>query len=130
MSTIQFKEANCKNCYKCIRSCPVKAIEFKNEQAQIIQEACILCGKCLQACPQNAKSVKNDIDKVIGFINNKQKVYASVAPAFAPAFNIDNEKNKFGILKKLGFTHVEETAIGASRVSKEYEDLMLQKENG
>lgn len=128
MSTIQFKEANCKNCYKCIRSCPVKAIEFKNDQAQIIEEACVLCGKCLQVCPQNAKSVKNDVDKVKNFINNKQKVYASVAPAFAPAFNIDNEKNKFGILKKLGFTHVEETAIGASRVSKEYEDLMSKKE--
>ena len=128
MSTIQFKEANCKNCYKCIRSCPVKAIEFKNDQAQIIEAACVLCGKCLQVCPQNAKSVKNDVDKVKSFINNKQKVYASVAPAFAPAFNIDNEKNKFGIFKKLGFTHVEETAIGASRVSKEYEDLMLKKE--
>jgi iron only hydrogenase large subunit-like protein/uncharacterized Fe-S cluster-containing protein len=128
MSTIQFKEANCKNCYKCIRSCPVKAIEFKNDQAQIIEAACILCGKCLQVCPQNAKSVKNDVDKVKTFISNKQKVYASVAPAFAPAFNMYNEKNKFGVLRKLGFTHVEETAIGASRVSKEYEDLMLSGE--
>jgi len=128
MSTIQFKEANCKNCYKCIRSCPVKAIEFKNDQAQIIEEACVLCGKCLQVCPQNAKSVKNDVEKVKSFINSKQKVYASVAPAFAPAFNIDNKKNKFGILKKLGFTYIEETAIGASRVSKEYEELMQKKE--
>jgi len=128
MSTIQFKEANCKNCYKCIRSCPVKAIEFKNEQAQIIEAACVLCGKCLQICPQNAKSVKNDVDKVKKFINDKHKVYASVAPAFAPAFNIDKGKNKFGIFKKLGFTLVEETSIGASRVTKEYEDLMLKKE--
>jgi len=128
MSTIQFKEANCKNCYKCIRSCPVKAIDFKNDQAEIVQDACLLCGRCLQVCPQNAKSVKNDVDKVKSFIDKKLKVYASIAPSFAPAFNISNEKNKYGILKKLGFTHIEETAIGAARVSNEYEKLLVQKE--
>lgn len=128
MGTIQFKEAYCKNCYKCIRSCPVKAIDFKNDQAQIIQEACLLCGKCLQVCPQNAKSVKDDVNKVKEFINKNQKVYASIAPSFAPAFNINDGKNKFGILKKLGFTHIEETAIGAARVTHEYEKIMLKNE--
>ena len=51
MSIIQFKEANCKSCYKCIRTCDVKAISFSNEQARIIPEACILCGKCTLVCP-------------------------------------------------------------------------------
>lgn len=127
MSTIQFKEANCKNCYKCIRSCPVKAIEFKNDQARIIEDACVLCGKCLQVCPQNAKSVKDDVDKVRGFIDKKIKVFASVAPSFVAAFNVNQGNNNFGILKKLGFVHAEETAIGASRVSFEYEKLMKDK---
>ena len=127
MSTIHFKEANCKNCYKCIRSCPVKAIEFKNDQAQIIEEACVLCGKCLQVCPQNAKSVKDDVEKVKGFINRKMKVYASVAPSFVSAFNINENGDRFGILKKLGSTGIEETAVGASRVSLEYEKLMQER---
>lgn len=25
---LQLKKSNCKNCYKCIRNCPVKSIKF------------------------------------------------------------------------------------------------------
>ncbi len=127
MSTIQFKEVNCKNCYKCIRTCPVKAISFKNEQARIIEEACMLCGKCLQACPQNAKSVISDIEKVRGFLNKNEKVYVTIAPSFAAAFDIADGRKMYSALKKLGFTYVEETAVGAAKVSREYEKLMTQK---
>jgi Na+-translocating ferredoxin:NAD+ oxidoreductase RNF subunit RnfB len=100
MSIIQFKEANCKNCYKCIRSCPVKAIGFKNEQARIVEEDCMLCGNCLQSCPQNAKTVKSDIETVKNFINKKEKVYVSLAPSFISAF--EDGKGLFPALKKLG----------------------------
>lgn len=128
MSTIQFKEANCKNCYKCIRSCPVKAIAFKNEQARIMDDYCVLCGKCLQVCPQNAKSVKNDIDKVKKFINMNEKVYVSLAPSFVSAFETVDARKMVAALKQLGFTHIEETAIGAAEVSKEYEKLIKKNE--
>ena len=37
MSILRFKKANCKNCYKCIRNCPIKAIELKDGQAQVIE---------------------------------------------------------------------------------------------
>lgn len=126
MGTIQFKEVNCKNCYKCIRSCPVKAISFTNDHAKVIEDECILCGKCLQVCPQNAKHVINDIDKVKGFINKKHKIYASIAPSFAPAFNIKDERQMSRVFKKLGFTYVEETAVGAEIVSSEYKKLLLE----
>jgi iron only hydrogenase large subunit-like protein len=127
MSIIQFKEANCKNCYKCIRSCPVKAITFKNDQARIIEEDCMLCGNCLKACPQNAKTVKSDIDIVKKFISKKEKVYASLAPSFITAFDSNDGRTLFDALKKLGFTYVEETAIGAAAVSRQYEKLMGEK---
>lgn len=128
MRIIQFKEANCKNCYKCIRNCPVKAISFKNDQAQVIEEGCVLCGKCLQVCPHNAKSVKNDLENVKNFIDKKLKVYASIAPSFVAAFNIKSEKSIHSVFKKLGFTYVEETAVGAEKVSLEYENIMQKKE--
>ena len=54
MSIIGLQKANCKNCYKCIKVCPVKSIRLASEQAQIIEADCILCGKCLNTCPQNA----------------------------------------------------------------------------
>lgn len=127
MGTIQFKEANCKNCYKCIRGCPVKAINFKNYQAEIIEDECILCGRCLQLCPQNAKSVIDDVGKVRDFINKGFKVYGSIAPTFAPAFNIKSEAGIHQIFQKLGFTHVEETAVGATQVSSEYSKLLINQ---
>lgn len=126
MDIIQFKEVNCKNCYKCIRSCPVKAISFKDDHAQIIREECILCGRCLQICPQNAKSVMSSMDKVRGFMNRGEKMYASVAPSFAPLFNISNEAQISYIFRKLGFEGVEETALGAAALSSEYERLLSE----
>lgn len=126
MSIIQFKEANCKNCYKCIRSCPVNAIAFNNDQAQIIHDECMLCGHCLTICPQNAKSVNSELEKVKKFIDKKEKVYVSLAPSFISAF--DDEKWIYCALKKLGFTHVEGTANGAYQVSRQYEQLLQKKE--
>ena len=60
MEVLRFKKANCKNCYKCIRECPIKAIRFEDHQAQIISDECILCGNCVRVCPQNAKQVRDD----------------------------------------------------------------------
>ena len=127
MSIIQFKEANCKNCYKCIRSCPVNAIAFRNDQAEIIHDECTLCGNCLKICPQNAKSVNSEIDKVKKYIRKKEKVYVSLAPSFISAYDYD-EKWLYCALKKLGFTHIEGTANGAYQVSRQYEKLLNKKE--
>lgn len=124
MGTIQFRKANCKNCYKCIRSCPVKAIAFRNDQAEIIEGDCMLCGNCLKACPQNAKTVKNDIETVKSFIRKKEKVYVSLAPSFISVYGKNDGKWLFSALKKLGCTYVEETATGAAEVSRQYEKLM------
>ena len=127
MSVIQFKEANCKNCYKCIRSCPVKAIAFVNEQAHIIEEDCMLCGNCLTECPQNAKVVISEVDTVKSFIKKKEKVYVSLAPSFVSAFESNDVKWLFSALKRLGFTFVEETAVGAVQVSKQYDRMIEER---
>lgn len=127
MSIIQFKEANCKNCYKCIRGCPVKAIKFINGQASIVEEDCMFCGNCLTVCPQNAKVVKSEVETVKGFIRKKEKVYASLAPSFVSAFNHADERWIYGALRKLGFTFIEETAVGAALVSKQYDRLIQEK---
>ncbi len=126
MSIIQFKEANCKNCYKCIRGCPVKAIAFVNDQARIVDEDCMLCGSCLTVCPQNAKIVNSEVDTVKGFIRKKEKVYVSLAPSFISAFENADARWLYAALKKLGFTHVEETAVGAALVSRQYDRLIIE----
>ncbi|MEG0594326.1 MAG: [Fe-Fe] hydrogenase large subunit C-terminal domain-containing protein [Christensenella sp.] len=126
MSIIQFKEANCKNCYKCIRSCPVKSIAFKNEQAEITERECILCGHCFIACPQNAKYINSSIDRVKGFLKNGEDVRVSVAPSFASCYKDATFPKISAALKKLGFTGVEETSIGAEKVSEQFMKLMTE----
>lgn len=128
MGTIQLKNVYCKNCYKCIRNCPVQAISVKNDHAQVIEDGCVFCGKCLQICPQNAKRVENCVDKVKGYINKKLKVYASIAPSLVAAFNIKYPGSIHSVFEKLGFTYVEETAAGAAMVSGEYKKLIEHSE--
>ena len=122
---IRLKEANCKNCYKCIRYCPVKSISFSGNQAHIVSDECVLCGQCFIVCPQDAKIIKDDTERAKRLLSSDSKVYASIAPSFAAAYP---EIGIYGIekaLKKLGFFAVEETAIGATMVKKQYEDLVL-----
>ena len=77
---LEFKNAKCKDCYKCLRECPVKAIKVVDHQAKIIKERCILCGKCTKVCPQNAKRVHSSKDEVLELIRNNKKVVASFLP--------------------------------------------------
>lgn len=127
MNIIQFKEANCKNCYKCIRYCAVKAIKFKSGQARIIGEDCVYCGKCTIICPQDTKHIQSDLDIVKKMIADKAKVYVSLAPSFVSAFPDTSFGQVSAALKKLGFVGVEETAVGAVKVTKEYDRLVQEK---
>ncbi|KAA5807278.1 [Fe-Fe] hydrogenase large subunit C-terminal domain-containing protein [Thermoanaerobacterium thermosaccharolyticum] len=121
MSVINFKKANCRNCYKCIRYCPVKAIKVNNEQAEILDYLCIACGRCLNVCPQNAKTVRSDVEKVKAFIKKGDKVVFTIAPSY-PALVGNGRAFKFlNALKSLGAEMIIETSVGAMFISKEYE---------
>ena len=79
---LTLKKSNCKNCYKCIRFCPVKSIRFSANQAHIIGNECILCGHCFVVCPQNAKEIKSEVEKAKVLISSGAPVYVSLAPSF------------------------------------------------
>lgn len=121
---LDFKNARCKDCYKCLRACPVKAIKFENHQAKIIEEQCILCGKCTSVCPQDAKTVHAETDSVKALLNGNVPVIASVAPSFISSFGTDNFAVFRIALGKLGFAEAEETAVGAAAVTAEYGKLL------
>ncbi len=121
---LEFKPAKCKDCYKCLKNCPVVAIEVVNHQAKIISSRCILCGTCTMVCPQDAKKVHNSIDEVKELLSSNEKVIASVAPSFVSSFGLKKFDTMKKALLKLGFYDAEETAIGAYAVTKEYEKLL------
>ena len=121
---LQLKKSNCKNCYKCIRNCPVKSIKFADGQANIIPDECILCGRCFVNCPQDAKQIRDDVPRVKEMIASGKKVIASVAPSFIAEFPLMDFAAMKDALLKLGFADAQETAIGATIVKTEYEKMI------
>ena len=128
MNCLTLKKSNCKNCYKCIRHCPVKAIRFSGNQAHIIGNECILCGQCFVVCPQNAKEIVNEVEKVKVFLQNGDPVVVSIAPSFIANYDGAGIEAMRQALKKLGFYDVEETAIGATIVKNEYERMLSEED--
>ena len=123
---LTLKKSNCKNCYKCIRSCPVKAIRFSGNQAHIIGNECILCGRCFVVCPQNAKEIVDSTEKAKVLIQSGDPVIVSLAPSFIANYEGVGIESMRRALKKLGFADVEETAIGATIVKSEYERILRE----
>ena len=124
---LTLKKSNCKNCYKCIRHCPVKSIRFSANQAHIIGNECILCGHCFVVCPQNAKEIKSETELAKVLIQSGDPVYVSIAPSFIANYENVGINGMSEALKKLGFAEVEETAIGATIVKKEYERMLSEE---
>ena len=126
MNCLTLKKSDCKNCYKCIRHCPVKAIRFSGNQAHIIGNECILCGQCFVVCPQDAKEIVNEVEKVKVLLQSGDPVVVSIAPSFIANYDGAGIDSMRTALKKLGFYDAEETAIGATIVKKEYERMLKE----
>ena len=124
MDCLTLKKSNCKNCYKCIRHCPVKSIRFSGNQAYIIGNECILCGQCFVVCPQDAKQIVDETEKVKVLLHGEEPVYVSLAPSFIANYRGVGIEAMEAALKQLGFAGVEETAVGATIVKKEYERMV------
>lgn len=126
MKVIDFKDAGCKHCYKCVRYCEVKAISVQNEQAHIMEDHCIHCGQCLEVCPQNAKTFASDMERVKGYLKQGIKTVVSIAPSYLSVLEFDKPGQVVDALLKLGFSEVRETAEGAALVTAEYRKLLRE----
>lgn len=106
----------------CIRSCNSNAISInENKKAIIDDNKCISCGACVSKCPFGAimdKSyVVNVIEMIKESIKNNNMVYAIIAPAIASQFPFAKIGQVVTSIKKLGFHHVIEAALGADIVA-------------
>lgn len=130
ISTITTHKVNCRDCFRCLRSCPVKAIGINKGHARVIEERCILCGRCVTECPQQAKQVDNQIQKLQSAIESGQKVVLSLAPSYIAAFPEYNQEELIQLLTDAGIHAITETAEAAAIISKIYGRYIHSNDNG
>lgn len=129
MKTITTQKVNCKDCHRCVRSCPVKAIAINKGHAQLVDDKCVLCGKCVMECPQQAKQVIDQTDVVRQAIASGRRVILSLAPSFVAGFPGVSITEMLEQLRSLGFSEIEETAIGAEVVANFYRSYTEKSEH-
>lgn len=105
--------AECRDCYKCVRNCDVKAIEVDNHEAVVVNEHCIYCGKCVNTCPVSAKKVRNDIFKAKQLLQDGGRTIISLAPSWVSEFAGVTAEQMIAALEELGAFGVSETALAA-----------------
>lgn len=132
MGLIITNEARCRDCYRCIRTCPVKAIRIKSMEdhqvhAQVVDELCLYDGRCVLACPQKAKKIPSDLNDVRELIASGVPVAASIAPSFAAALPLSRPEITPALLKLLGFDQIHETSFGAELVAREHQRRGFEK---
>ncbi len=111
-------KANCQDCYKCVRNCPVKSITIKDGQAMVEQEECVLCGTCIDICPTHSKKYRLDLQLFEKMLEEKDKpVYISLAPSFPVYFQNCTTSQLIQALHSIGVQGVSETALGAEIAS-------------
>ena len=113
----------CKKCYSCVRSCPTKALQVREGQAEIIEDFCISCGYCVNVCSQGAKRVVSSLPEVRDILADRGRKYALLAPSFPAAFLDPPPERLVGALHAAGFDGVYEVAFGADLVAHEYAKL-------
>lgn len=156
LGAIQFDEHNkaridknkCVECGKCAKVCPYRAINNfvrpceqsckvhaihmgQTGAAEIDPEKCIDCGACVYTCPFGAVVDKSYIVNAINLIQESRKqdfeVYAIMAPAVASQFTYASFGQVITAMKKIGFDHVMETALGADMTAEAEARELLEK---
>jgi len=120
------EKTECQDCFKCVRKCPVKAIEIEEGRASIASDLCIFCGHCVDVCSTKAKKVRDDLDQAKELLRRKSRVYVSLSPSYVGEFAGIDPACLIAALRKLGFSGVSETALGAQQVSARVAEHLRQ----
>lgn len=108
--------SKCKQCYSCVRNCPVKAVKIKDGKAEVIQTRCIQCGNCVKHCSRKAKKIQSCIPAAESAVHSGSKAIALLAPSYMLGLYPLSEDKIAEKLSAIGFDEIWETAIGAEYV--------------
>lgn len=116
-------QANCLDCYRCLRKCPMDAIEFSSGRARIITESCVVCGQCVKECPQHTKRLISDMDFVVKALTEKKQLILSLGEGVL----LSSKMTVLELAHKaydVGFDFIEEADVLEEEVMGEFEDYI------
>ncbi len=119
----------CKECYSCVRACPVKSIKVNDGHVEVMHETCIYCGECVLACSRGALKLKDNTKRAYRLAKKRGKAIAILAPEYLVAFQPFGSTEIAAGLIKLGFDVVEGTILGEELVAAEYMRILSQDED-
>ena len=107
----------CRRCYKCIRECPVKAIQVDHDRISIMPDRCIWCGRCTEVCPTGAKKLRDGLTRARMTVAKYPSAILALDPAYISEFDNVTPEVLVAAIRRLGFGGVSETALGARLVT-------------
>jgi iron only hydrogenase large subunit-like protein len=123
---LELNPKKCTACYACIKACPVKAIYLSKDSLtpSINEKRCIGCGSCIMSCSYNAITPISNIEKVEDLLKTSRTA-AICDPSIAGEFDDITDYRKFVMMiRKLGFTYVNEVSFGVDIVAEKQTNLL------
>ncbi len=126
MPLIDILGKKCTRCYSCVRICPVQAIkvDVNRDIPQILENRCIGCGHCVTICAAEAIVYQDSREETKALLQSGEKIAAIIAPSLSGEFEDITDYRKFvEMIRRLGFTYVNEVSFGVDLVAHQYADL-------
>lgn len=117
------EQSNCLDCYRCLRKCPLDAIEFSSGRARIITDSCVVCGECVQECPQHTKRLISDMDFVVKALDEGKKLVLSLGEGAILSTKM-HYQSFIDKAYEIGFDYIEETDVMEPEVLREVVDYV------
>jgi Pyruvate/2-oxoacid:ferredoxin oxidoreductase delta subunit len=79
----KIEEDNCTECGKCVKTCPIEAIEWvlnddetnsKPKKVKINEEICLGCGVCVRACSNKSITLERRKEQIITPVNSVHRI--------------------------------------------------------
>jgi len=125
---IQQRPEACRECWGCVRVCPVRAIRVVDGHSEVIHEKCVDCGLCVNECGNRGHVVRDDTAVVLDLLRGRTPVVALLATEFAAALHPLTTAQIERALETLGFLGIESTLLGEELVAREYERVHARED--
>lgn len=111
----------CRECWRCARHCPARAISVIDGMNDVIQDKCVACGLCVNECSNGGHVIRDDGPSVDSLLASGRPVVAVLATEFVAALYPRSPEEIEADLESIGFYGVESTILGEEAVALEYE---------